>query len=105
MDPTKLSGKAALVGGSSRSIGRAIAIELAKAGADVAVNYLAHGDEANAVSEEIKHLGRSSISIEADVSIASEVSRLVKSGESLGPVSVLVNDAGIANAMKFYACR
>jgi len=96
MKQAELTGKTALVTGSSRGIGRAIAIELAKAGADVVVNYLTHGDEAKKVCEEIKHLGRSSISIEADVSIASEVSRLVKTAESLGPVSILVNNAGIA---------
>lgn len=96
MESSKLSGKTALATGSSRGIGRAIAIELAKAGADVVVNYLTRGDEAKGVCEEIRHLGRRSISIAANVSIASDVSRLVKTAESLGPVSILVNNAGIA---------
>jgi 3-oxoacyl-[acyl-carrier protein] reductase len=104
MTSLELTGRIALVTGSSRGIGRAIAIALAKAGADVAVNYLTHSDEAEKVCAGIRDYGRSSMAISADVSIASEASRLVKTAEdSLGPISILVNNAGIAKPQSLEA--
>jgi 3-oxoacyl-[acyl-carrier protein] reductase len=92
-----LKGKVALVTGSSRGIGRAIAIGLAEAGADVIVNYVRREEEARAVESQIRGLQRRSVSIQADVSLVSEVERLVRGGENqLGPVGILVNNAGIA---------
>ena len=89
--------RTALVTGSSRGIGRAIAIALAEAGADVVVNYLHREAEAQAVEEEIRHLDRRSATVQADVSVASDVERLVRTaGERLGPIDILVNNAGIA---------
>lgn len=83
--------------GASRGIGRAIAIALAEAGADVAVNYRSRAADADMVRDRIRALGRKSIAIAADVSVAADVQRLV--GEvraALGPVDLLVNNAGIA---------
>ncbi len=92
-----LNGKVALVTGSSRGIGRAIAIALAVGGADVAINFVNRADEANTAELEIRKLGRRCASIQADVSIAKEVNRLAKTTEEqLGPVDILVNNAGIA---------
>jgi 3-oxoacyl-[acyl-carrier protein] reductase len=93
----RLIGKIGLVTGASRGIGRAIALALAKEGADVAVNYRAREDEAREVCKQIESLGRRSMSVKADVSIASEVFRLIETitGE-LGTVTILVNNAGMA---------
>lgn len=90
-----LTGKVALVTGSSRGIGRAIAVALARAGVDVAVNYLHRAAEARAVEAEIVQLQRRCICIQADVSAARDVERLVREvQEQLGPIDILVNNAG-----------
>ncbi len=91
------SGRVALVTGGSRGIGRAIALALAEAGADVAVNYRARGDEAEAVVAAIRALGRRAVAVAADVSRADAVAAmLAEVTRALGPVDVLVNNAGIA---------
>jgi 3-oxoacyl-[acyl-carrier protein] reductase len=82
-----LEGKTALVTGGSRGIGRAIAVELARAGASVVVGYRSGADEAEAVAAEIG--GRA---VQADVSKDDEARRLV---EEAGDLDVLVNNAGI----------
>src|SRR6185312_16012820 len=92
-----LTGRVALVTGSSRGIGRSIAIALASAGADVAVNFLHRTADAQSVETEIRRLGRRSIAIQADVSSAPEVTRLIQTIEArLGSVDILINNAGIA---------
>jgi 3-oxoacyl-[acyl-carrier protein] reductase len=92
-----LNGKVALVTGSSRGIGRAIALALAADGADVAINFLNRADEGNSAELEIRKLGRRCASIQANVSIANDVNRLVQTTEErLGRVDILVNNAGIA---------
>jgi 3-oxoacyl-[acyl-carrier protein] reductase len=92
-----LNGKVALVTGSSRGIGRAIAYALAAEGADVAINFVTRWAEAQAVESEIRALGRKCVSIQADVSTANGVERLVSDTERmLGPIDILVNNAGIA---------
>ncbi len=91
-----LSGKVALVTGASRGIGRAIAITMARAGAEVGVNYRTSADEARRVSHEIEGLGRRALVVGADVSRAVDVSRLVDTvQQQLGPIAILVNNAGI----------
>jgi 3-oxoacyl-[acyl-carrier protein] reductase len=92
-----LEAKVALVTGASRGIGRAIALALAEAGADVAVNYVSHEHEALEVSKAIEASGHRSITVQADVSQAAEVKRIVKTIEhELGEIDILVNNAGIA---------
>ena len=92
-----LNGKVALVTGSSRGIGRAIALALAAEGADVAINFVNRAAEAGAAELEIRKLGRKCANIQADVSIADDVSRLARTTEErLGPIDILVNNAGIA---------
>lgn len=92
----ELQGKIALVTGGSRGIGRAIAVALAEAGADVAVNYLTQEQAAKEVCSQIEQRGRRGITARADVSTVAEVTRLVETVEKqLGAVSILVNNAGI----------
>jgi 3-oxoacyl-[acyl-carrier protein] reductase len=92
-----LKDRVALVTGGSRGIGAAIAIALAHAGADIAVNYRQRADAAQAVCAEINSLGRRALAVQADVSVAAEVAEMVRKIEqNLGPVSILVNNAGIA---------
>lgn len=94
---TDLTGRIALVTGASRGIGRTVAIALAEAGADVAVNYLERATEAIDVVETIYALGRRAIAVPADVSQGEAVSGMFRAIEhSLGIVDVLVNNAGIA---------
>jgi 3-oxoacyl-[acyl-carrier protein] reductase len=95
-----LSGRVAPVTGASRGIGKAIALALADAGADIAVNYRAQAEAAEAVRQTIRSAGRKSIAIQADVSITADVDRLVETVENeLGPVGILVNNAGIAKIL------
>jgi 3-oxoacyl-[acyl-carrier protein] reductase len=92
-----LAGRISLVTGSSRGIGRAVAIALAQAGAGVAVNYVKRAQEADAVEKEIAAMGRRAICVQADVSLAGDVERLVRTAEErLGPIDILINNAGIA---------
>jgi 3-oxoacyl-[acyl-carrier protein] reductase len=92
-----LSGRVALVTGAGRGIGKAIALILAEAGADVAVNYRERADAAAATADAIRRLGRRAAAVQADVSLAAEVTALVETvaGE-LGPIDILINNAGIA---------
>src|SRR5580704_12526479 len=94
-----LKGKIVLVTGASRGIGRAIALSLAAAGADVVLNFLSHSSEAHALEEQIQKMGQRSASIQADVSAAKDVDRLAREAqERVGSVDILVNNAGIARA-------
>src|ERR1700733_15276581 len=92
-----LSGKVALVTGGGRGIGRAIALALAQAGADVGINFLSRAEEAETAAEEVRRYGRCGAIIQADVAIASDVERLIREVEvQFGGIDVLVNNAGIA---------
>ena len=94
-----LSGKIALVTGANRGIGRAIAVALGTAGADVAVNFRSDEDEsaAKAVCSQIDGSGRRSLAVKADVSVGKEVSSMVETVQQhLGNISILVNNAGIS---------
>ena len=92
-----LAGRVALVTGGSRGIGRAVALALAEAGADIAVNYRSRENEAGQVKSQGERYGRRCITVQADVSVAADVSRMVQCvEEELGAVSILVNNAGIA---------
>ncbi len=92
----RLDGKVALITGASRGIGAATAIYMAKAGADVIVNYREREKEARIVAESIKKEGRETFIIKADVSLKSDVEKMVeKALEKFGKIDILVNNAGI----------
>lgn len=92
----RLDGKVAIVTGSSRGIGKAIALKLASLGAKVVVNYTKGTQAAQEVVEEIKTQGGEAIAIQADVSKFEEAQRLVdETLKAFGRVDILVNNAGI----------
>jgi len=91
-----LKGKVALVTGGSRGIGKAIALSLAKNGANVVVNYSGNEKAAQKVVEEITALGVKAIAYKANVSSSDEVAALVKNTvDEFGSIDILVNNAGI----------
>lgn len=97
-----LTGKVALITGSSRGIGRGCAVEMAKAGADVTVNYHRHRDEAEAVAEEIRGFGRRALVVQADVSDRTAVDRMVASTvETLGHLDIVVCNAYVSVRQPF----
>ncbi|SDN26845.1 3-oxoacyl-[acyl-carrier-protein] reductase [Alkalicoccus daliensis] len=91
-----MKGNNALVTGASRGIGRAISLELAKAGVNVAVNYAGSKEKAEAVAEECRALGVESYAVQADVANSGAVQEMVKEVvETFGSIDLLVNNAGI----------
>ena len=91
-----LEGKSAIVTGSSRGIGRAIALELARQGTDVLVNYNHNRQAAEEVKDEIERLGRKAVILQADVSDLAQHQKLLDTAvDAFGRVDVLVNNAGI----------
>ena len=92
----RLDGKFAIVTGASRGIGRAIALELAREGAQVAVNYRSGEAEARAVADEIAKLGGTALLAQANVSNKEESRGMVKRVvDQWGRLDILVNNAGI----------
>jgi 3-oxoacyl-[acyl-carrier protein] reductase len=97
----KLEGKIALITGSSRGIGREIALAYAREGADVVCNYNKSRPEGESLVKAIEALGRQAIAVQADVAQESDVERLVNAGmEQFGRVDILVNNAGFATLHK-----
>lgn len=91
----KLAGRAAVVTGSSRGVGRSIALAFAKEGADVLVNYTSSEGPAQEVVNEIKGMGRKSLAVKADVAVKPEVEAMIAAaGEEFGRLDILVNNAG-----------
>ncbi len=95
MTQTSLSGRVALVTGGGRGIGKAIALALAAAGCDVAVNYVSRESDANATADAIRRAGRRALAVRSDVSRGGDTTALVAAVEAgLGAVDILVNNAG-----------
>ncbi len=97
-DRSRLDGRVALVTGASRGIGRAIALRLAEAGADVAINFVSESSRPAAEDLErvIADLGRKALPVQADASSKPEIDAMFDRVEAeLGPVQLLVNNAGI----------
>lgn len=94
--PNMLKGKTALVTGSSRGIGRAIALALAEKGANIAVNYAGNETKAEEVVQELKDLGVEAIKIRANVADEQDVKAMIKEViKTFGTLDILVNNAGI----------
>jgi len=92
----RLTGKTALVTGSSSGIGKAIALRFAREGADVAVHYHREEAEARAAVAEIEELGRRGVALGADVGDVAEARGLVAGAiEALGRLDILVSNAGV----------
>ena len=90
------TGKAAIVTGASRGIGRAIALRLARDGFAVAVNYASRADDAQAVVDEITAAGGRAVAIQADVASAQDAARLFDEAQAaFGGIDVLINNAGV----------
>lgn len=97
-----LKDKVVVITGASSGIGRAIALEMGRQGAHVVVNYIGKADSAQEVVQSIENEHGSAIAIEADVSKADQVSRMISEAVSkLGRVDVLVNNAGIEKESPF----
>lgn len=92
-----LAGKRCLVTGASRGLGRAIALALARSGADVAVNFLARREAAEEVVRAVEALGRRACAVQGDVSQPAAAASIVREAiERLGGLDVLVNNSGIS---------
>ena len=90
-----LTGKIALVTGSSRGIGRAVALHLAQLGADVVINYLRKKGAALEVAAAVEALGRRALTVKADVADDGDVARLFDAARELGGLDILVANAAI----------
>ena len=91
-----LSGKSAVVTGGSRGLGRAIALRLARQGADVAFSYRGNEVAADETASGIEEAGREALAVQADVTDPAAAEALVKAAlEAFGKVDILVNNAGI----------
>ncbi|MBM4087788.1 MAG: glucose 1-dehydrogenase [Planctomycetes bacterium] len=102
MNEFSLNGKAALVTGGGRGIGRAISLALAQAGADVAIFYRSREDEANETADAIRGLGRRACAVRQDMGdLSGLVQAFEKTLAALGKVDILVNNAGVADLVPF----
>ncbi|APW98497.1 beta-ketoacyl-ACP reductase [Halobiforma lacisalsi AJ5] len=102
LDRRPLADRTCLVTGSSRGIGRDIALEFARCGADVVVNYRSSDEKAREVTERIRENDETAIAVGADVSDPDDVSEMVERvHEEVGSIDVLVNNAGITIDRKF----
>nr|WP_239565237.1 3-oxoacyl-[acyl-carrier-protein] reductase [Brevibacillus fulvus] len=91
-----MTGKTALVTGASRGIGRAIALRLAEAGADVVINYAGSEAAAAETAAKVKEMGREALIVRANVANGEEVNEMFKAAlDRFGKIDILVNNAGI----------
>lgn len=94
----KLAGLNALVTGASRGIGRGCAVEMAKAGANIAVNYRSHPEEAEETAKEIRALGRKAFVVQADVADQASVEKMVeRTAQEFGRLDLFVSNAAYSD--------
>jgi NAD(P)-dependent dehydrogenase (short-subunit alcohol dehydrogenase family) len=97
-----LDGRVALVTGAQQGIGRATAIALARAGADIAINYLDDAAAAEGVAAEVRSAGRRAVLVQGDVaSVAASTEMVATAVRQLGKIEVLVNNAGVFPRVPF----
>jgi 3-oxoacyl-[acyl-carrier protein] reductase len=99
----RLEGKAAVVTGGGRGIGRAISLAFAKEGADVIVNYATKDQPAQEVVEMIKKMGRKAVAVKGNVAMKADAERIIKSAvDHFGKIDILVNNAGVSKPNMLY---
>jgi glucose 1-dehydrogenase len=95
-DAMSLQGKVAIVTGGNSGIGKAVALGLARAGAGIVIDYVAHPEATEALEREITTLGDIAIGVDADVSKVADLQRLIDAAvEKFGRVDIMVNNAGV----------
>jgi glucose 1-dehydrogenase len=91
-----LKGKVAIVTGGNSGIGQAIVLELAKQGANIVIDYIAHPEATQALEQQVAALGAQAVGVEADVSKVADLHRLVAMAvETFARVDIMVNNAGV----------
>lgn len=99
----RLEGKAAVVTGGGRGIGRAICLAFAKEGADVIVNYATQDRPAQEVVEMINKIGRKAVAVKGNVAVKAEAERIIQASvDHFGKIDILVNNAGASKAGMLY---
>jgi 3-oxoacyl-[acyl-carrier protein] reductase len=101
MSRFSLAGKNAVVTGGSRGIGRAIVLGLAEAGADVVLTFRERSDEAENVVHQIEAMGRRALALQMDVTNRASIEAAAKQARAFGPLSILVNNAGVNKPTDF----
>jgi 3-oxoacyl-[acyl-carrier protein] reductase len=99
----RLEGRAAVVTGGGRGIGRAICLAFAKEGADVIVNYASKDQPAQEVIEMIKKMGRKAVAVKGNVAVKADVERIIQTAiDNFGKIDILVNNAGVSKPNMLY---
>jgi 3-oxoacyl-[acyl-carrier protein] reductase len=99
----RLEGKAAVVTGGGRGIGRSICLAFAKEGADVIVNYASKDQPAQEVLEMIKKMGRKAVAVKGNVALKADAERVIQAAiDNFGKIDILVNNAGVSKPNMLY---
>ncbi len=99
----RLEGRAAVVTGGGRGIGRAVCLAFAKEGADVIVNYASKDQPAQEVVRMIQEMGRKAVAVKGNVAMKADVERIILAAvENFGKIDILVNNAGVSKPNMLY---
>jgi 3-oxoacyl-[acyl-carrier protein] reductase len=99
----RLEGKAAVVTGGGRGIGRSICLAFAKEGADVIVNYASKDQPAQEVLEMIKKMGRKAVAVKGNVALKADAERVIQAAiDNFGKIDIRVNNAGVSKPNMLY---
>src|SRR5512147_32190 len=99
----RLEGKAAVVTGGGRGIGRALCLAFAKEGADVVVNYASKDQPAQEVVTMIQQMGRKAVAVKGNVGLKADADRIIQTCvDQFGKIDILVNNAGVSKPAMLY---